>query len=151
MSRLMLSIQLSTSAFDILAESTGRRYHITDNEAGAQMWIDLINAMLQKQRDLVNGVKRVISEPEGEKRADPFDIPKSVEEAVGQHSRHYSSSVDNSVSGIASPSPVYFSMEVTGLVAAEVPPVSVEHSTIDEASDSIEVRIFEQSSSATHS
>ncbi|CAM9351095.1 unnamed protein product, partial [Ectocarpus fasciculatus] len=45
-------IPMSGSSFDILAKATGRRYHITDSEAGSQMWMDLIAAMLQKQREI---------------------------------------------------------------------------------------------------
>lgn len=42
---------LSDHAFDIFSPLTGRAYHITDSDAGSVMWIDLINAMLEKQLD----------------------------------------------------------------------------------------------------
>lgn len=42
---------LTAHAFDILSSLTGRVYHITDSDAGSQMWIDLINAMGEKQSD----------------------------------------------------------------------------------------------------
>jgi hypothetical protein len=47
----MPPLQLSDHAFDIFSPLTGRAYHITDSDAGSVMWIDLINAMLEKQLD----------------------------------------------------------------------------------------------------
>jgi len=35
--------------FDVLSPKTGRVYHLSDREAGSQMWVDLIDAMLVKQ------------------------------------------------------------------------------------------------------
>ena len=43
--------QITGHAFDILSTLTGRAYHITDCDAGSQMWIDLINAMGEKLSD----------------------------------------------------------------------------------------------------
>jgi len=40
---------LSDHAFDVYSPLAGRAYHITDSDAGSVMWIDLINAMLEKQ------------------------------------------------------------------------------------------------------
>lgn len=42
-------IPLNDHSFDIYSPMTGRSYHITDSDAGSVMWIDLINAMLEKQ------------------------------------------------------------------------------------------------------
>lgn len=44
-------MQITGHAFDILSTLTGRVYHITDSDAGSLMWIDLINAMGEKQSD----------------------------------------------------------------------------------------------------
>lgn len=41
----------SDKAFDVYSPLSSRAYHITDSEAGSVMWIDLINAMLQKQAE----------------------------------------------------------------------------------------------------
>lgn len=40
---------VSEYGFDIHSALTGRTYHITDSDAGAQIWIDLIHAMVEKQ------------------------------------------------------------------------------------------------------
>lgn len=50
-------IPMTGTSFDILAKSTGRRYHITDSEAGSQMWMDLIAAMVQKQKEIMDGTR----------------------------------------------------------------------------------------------
>ena len=36
--------------FDVYAPETRRCYHLSDKEAGSQMWVDLISAMLEKQK-----------------------------------------------------------------------------------------------------
>ena len=41
---------LDESRFDVYAPETKRIYHLTDREAGSQMWVDLITAMLEKQK-----------------------------------------------------------------------------------------------------
>lgn len=67
---------MSGSSFDILAKATGRRYHITDSEAGSQMWMDLIAAMLQKQREIASGARAVEgggSQPGSPKGGDRFN------------------------------------------------------------------------------
>jgi hypothetical protein len=46
-------LQLSQTAFDVLATSTRRVYHFTDCEgAGSQMWADLIAAMVEKRASM---------------------------------------------------------------------------------------------------
>eukprot|EP01034_Spumella_vulgaris_P022708 gene22708-28861_t len=35
--------------FDVRCSKSGRSYHLLDSEAGSQIWVDLINAMLEKQ------------------------------------------------------------------------------------------------------
>jgi len=35
--------------FDVLATKTNRVYHLLDKEVGSQVWVDLINAMVEKQ------------------------------------------------------------------------------------------------------
>jgi 3-phosphoinositide dependent protein kinase-1 len=42
---------VSEYGFDIHSSLSGRTYHITDSDAGAQMWIDLIHAMVEKQTE----------------------------------------------------------------------------------------------------
>lgn len=41
---------IDESKFDVYAPETRRTYHLCDKEAGSQMWVDLINAMIEKQK-----------------------------------------------------------------------------------------------------
>jgi len=42
-------IHLNFNTFDVLASSSGRKYHLTSqDDAGSSMWISLINAALGK-------------------------------------------------------------------------------------------------------
>ena len=43
-------IKKNTREFDVQCSVSGRAYHISDPLAGAQMWADLINAVLQEKR-----------------------------------------------------------------------------------------------------
>jgi 3-phosphoinositide dependent protein kinase-1 len=51
---------VSEYGFDIHSSLSGRTYHITDSDAGAQMWIDLIHAMVEKQSEEAQQTKRTI-------------------------------------------------------------------------------------------
>jgi hypothetical protein len=42
---------LDDHKFDILSTSTRRVYHLCDMEVGSQVWVDLINAMIEKAND----------------------------------------------------------------------------------------------------
>jgi len=41
----------NSKEFDVLCSKSGRSYHLYDSEAGSQIWVDLINAMLEKQAE----------------------------------------------------------------------------------------------------
>jgi hypothetical protein len=43
-------VQKNAKEFDIECKVTGRAYHISDPQGGASMWSDLINAVLQENR-----------------------------------------------------------------------------------------------------
>lgn len=51
---------MSEYGFDIHSTLTGRAYHITDSDAGSQMWIDLIHAMVEKQLEDIQKSNRPI-------------------------------------------------------------------------------------------
>ena len=42
---------LDEHKFDVLSTCTRRVYHLHDNEVGSQVWVDLINAMIEKAND----------------------------------------------------------------------------------------------------
>jgi hypothetical protein len=42
--------QKNLKEFDVCCSASGRAYHISDPSSGAQMWADLINAVLQENR-----------------------------------------------------------------------------------------------------
>ena len=46
---LMPCTQKNAKEFDVRCSKSGRFYHLSDSEAGSQIWVDLINAMLEKQ------------------------------------------------------------------------------------------------------
>lgn len=52
--------QISEYGFDIHSTLTGRVYHITDSDAGSQMWIDLIHAMVEKQSEEHQQKNRIV-------------------------------------------------------------------------------------------
>jgi hypothetical protein len=39
-------ILLNSTSFDVLAQSTGRKYHLTATDADSNIWISLINAAI---------------------------------------------------------------------------------------------------------
>ena len=39
-------ILLNSSSFDVLATSSGRKYHLTSTDANSDIWISLINAAI---------------------------------------------------------------------------------------------------------
>lgn len=46
------TVQISSTAFDVNCSMSGRSYHLSDQHAGSQMWIELIGAMHEKMVDL---------------------------------------------------------------------------------------------------
>lgn len=48
-------MQKNAKEFDVICSKSGRAYHLLDSEAGSQIWVDLINAMLEKQQQNCDG------------------------------------------------------------------------------------------------
>ena len=56
LSLIIMYVKINKTTFDVLTPLTGRKYHLTDDSAGSKMWIDLINAMRETQRERLSAI-----------------------------------------------------------------------------------------------